>query len=208
MVQAVLAIEDRRFYYHPGVDPIRIIGAVVTNLRGDAAVPGRRQHDHAAARQELLPDDPTKTLTRGSCVEQFMALILERKASEGRDPRAVSERRLSRPARLVRHPRRRRSGAAFFGKDVSNLTLTEAATIAGVIQSPSTSRRFDNPERCRERRNVVLQAMADAEFITPDAGTRARRANRFEVVQRALDNEAPYFVDYVGQALERAVPGR
>ncbi len=54
--QAVLAIEDRRFYAHPGVDPIRMVGALVTNLRGDARVPGRREHDHAAARSQLLPD--------------------------------------------------------------------------------------------------------------------------------------------------------
>src|SRR4029077_17025649 len=50
----------------------------------------------------------------------------------------------------------------FFSKDVSNITLAEAATIAGVIQSPSALSPFTNPARCRERRNVVLQSMADS----------------------------------------------
>ena len=50
----------------------------------------------------------------------------------------------------------------FFGKDVSNVSLAEAATIAGVIQSPSALSPFNNPARCKERRNVVLQAMVDA----------------------------------------------
>ena len=60
-----------------------------------------------------------------------------------------------------------------FGKDVSNLTLAEAATIAGVIQSPSALSPFNNPDRCRDRRNVVLQAMADAEFISQEAAEQA-----------------------------------
>ena len=63
----------------------------------------------------------------------------------------------------------------FFGKDVSNVTLAEAATIAGVIQSPSALSPFNNPTRCRERRNVVLQAMVDAGYVDA-GGRRPRRA--------------------------------
>ena len=59
----------------------------------------------------------------------------------------------------------------FFGKDVSNVTLNEAATIAGIIQSPYTWSPFTSPERCRERRNVVLRAMADEGFISRGRGT-------------------------------------
>src|SRR5204863_5016900 len=77
-----------------------------------------------------------------------------------------------------------------FGKDVSNLTLPEAATIAGVIQSPSALSPFNNPARCRERRNVVLNAMADAGFITADAAGRAARES-LTIVPRALEAEAP-----------------
>src|SRR5207344_1755693 len=53
----------------------------------------------------------------------------------------------------------------FFGKDVSNVSVAEAATIAGVIQQPSALSPFGNPQRCRERRNVVLQAMAEGSYI-------------------------------------------
>ena len=64
----------------------------------------------------------------------------------------------------------------FFGKDVSNVSLAEAATIAGVIQSPSALSPFNNPERCRERRNVVLTAMVDAGYI--ERGRRRARLRR------------------------------
>jgi penicillin-binding protein 1B len=94
----------------------------------------------------------------------------------------------------------------FFGKDVSNVSLAEAATIAGVIQSPSALSPFNNPERCRERRNVVLTAMVDAGYIDAAAAERAS-AEPLTVVQRALEAEAPYFVDYVGQSLDQLYPG-
>jgi penicillin-binding protein 1B len=94
----------------------------------------------------------------------------------------------------------------FFGKDVSNVTLAEAATIAGVFQSPSALSPFNNPARSKERRNVVLQSMADAGYITQDVADRAAR-EPLVVVQRALEAEAPYFVDFVGQTLIDQYPG-
>jgi penicillin-binding protein 1B len=94
----------------------------------------------------------------------------------------------------------------FFGKDVSNLSLAESATIAGVIQSPSALSPFSNPARSRERRNVVLQAMVDAGYVTRDVADRAAR-EPLAVVQRALEAEAPYFVDFVDQTLSEDYPG-
>jgi penicillin-binding protein 1B len=86
----------------------------------------------------------------------------------------------------------------FFGKDVRNLSLAEAATIAGLIQSPSRLAPFRNPERARERRNVVLRAMVDAGAITTEAADAAA-TQPLVVTARAIENEAPYFVDYASQ---------
>jgi penicillin-binding protein 1B len=94
----------------------------------------------------------------------------------------------------------------FFGKDVSNVTLAEAATIAGVYQSPSALSPFNNPARCKDRRNLVLQAMVDAGYTTQEAADRSVHEPLL-VVQRALEAEAPYFVDFVGQNLVEQYPG-
>ena len=94
----------------------------------------------------------------------------------------------------------------FFGKDISNVSLAEAATIAGVIQAPSRHSPFRNPDNAKERRNVVLRAMVDAGYISDDAATRASREPLI-VVQRALDAEAPYFVDYVTELLRSRYSG-
>jgi penicillin-binding protein 1B len=94
----------------------------------------------------------------------------------------------------------------FFGKDVSNLTVGEAALIAGVIQNPGQHSPFVNPKNAVDRRNVVLRAMADEEYITGDVAERASREPLL-VSARSVDNEAPYFVDMVGQEIADKFPG-
>jgi len=204
VTQAVLAIEDRRFYDHPGVDVIRSIGAIITNLRGETPylVGG------STISQQLVKNfflTPEKSLKR-KVMEQTMALVLERRATKDEilelylndiplgQRGSFGIRGVSEAARL------------FFGKDLSNVSLAEAATIAGVIQSPSALNPFNNPARCRERRNVVLQAMADSGYIAQEAADQAS-AEPLTLVQRALESEAPHFVDYIGQQLASDFPG-
>jgi penicillin-binding protein 1B len=85
----------------------------------------------------------------------------------------------------------------FFGKDVSNVTLAEAATIAGVLQSPSALSPFNNPARARSAATSCCRR-----WSTPATSTRTppiARTRAAAVVQRALEAEAPYFVDFVGR---------
>jgi penicillin-binding protein 1B len=211
--QAVLAIEDRRFYYHPGVDPIRMIGALITNMRGDRAyLVGASTITQQLARNffltaEMAEEQQTRQRSlRRKLLEQFMAVILETKATKDDILELyLNDVYLGNRGSFALHGVAEAS-RMFFGKDVTNLTLSEAALVAGVIQSPYNHSPFTSVERARERRNVVLRAMADADYITADAAARASD-DPITVVARALDNEAPYFVDYMGQALDDAFPG-
>ena len=215
MTQAVLAIEDRRFYEHPGIDPISIVGAIITNIRGKRAyTAGASTITQQVARNVFLPKmfpgmtlkDAREKSFRRKLLEVWVALIITTRASKD----AILEMYLNDMTLgqrgsfgIVGVPEASR---LFFGKDVSNVTLAEAATIAGVYQSPSALSPFNNPERCKERRNVVLQAMVDAGYITQEVADRAVH-EPLVVVQRALEAEAPYFVDYVGQTLADQYPG-
>src|SRR3954464_7961930 len=215
MQEAVLAIEDRRFYEHPGFDPIGMIGAVLSNIRG------KQKYDRGAstitqqvARNVFLPKMfPGMTLQearqkslRRKLLEIWVSFIITTRASKD----AILEMYLNDMTlgqrgsfAVVGVPEASR---LFFGKDVSNLTLAEAATIAGVFQSPSALSPFNNPARCKDRRNVVLQSMVDAGYVPQEAADRAIR-EPLVVVQRALEAEAPYFVDFVGQTLSEQYPG-
>src|SRR4029079_14335008 len=75
----------------------------------------------------------------------------------------------------------------FFGKDVANLSLSESALIAGVIQNPGGRSPFANPKRSMERRNVVLGAMANEGFVSAEPAARASK-EPVRVVARAVDN--------------------
>ena len=214
MAQAVLAIEDRRFYDHPGIDPIGIAGALVSNLRGRRAyISGGSTITQQLVRNVFLPKFQGMSLQtareksiRRKVLEVFVSLVLDRRTTKD----DVLEMYLN-DVPLGQRGSFAIVGVAeasklFFGKDVSNLSLGEAATIAGVIQSPSALSPFNNPARCRDRRNVVLQAMADSGYATPAEAERAQR-EPLTVVQRALEAEAPHFVDFVEQTLSDHYPG-
>jgi penicillin-binding protein 1B len=213
MQEAVLAIEDRRFYYHPGVDPIRILGAVFTNLFGDRPyLVGGSTITQQLARNFFLTDQlaieaqTRQRSYRRKILEQFMAVILEIQATKDEILELyLNDVYLGHRGSFALHGVAEAS-KIYFSKDVRNLTLSEAALIAGIIQSPFNHSPFNNPDRARERRNVVLRAMVDAGYITGDAADRAQK-EPIAVVARAVDNEAPYFVDYIGEALDTAFPG-
>ena len=196
MTEAVLAIEDHRFYEHPGIDPIGILGAALSNLRGNKAyTSGGSTITQQLVRNVFLPKFAGWTLQTArlkSPRRKILEMYLNDVPLGQRGSFAISG--VPEAARL------------FFGKDISNVTLAEAATIAGVIQAPSALSPFNNAARCRERRNVVLQAMVDSGYVTQEVASRAAQEPLI-VQQRALESEAPYFVDFVGQTLSDQYPG-
>jgi penicillin-binding protein 1B len=213
MTQAVLAIEDHRFYEHPGVDPIGIVGAMLSYATGRRAyLAGGSTITQQLVRNVFLPTFEGMTLQEArerslkrKLLEAWVSIVLSRRASKDE----ILEMYLN-DIPLGQRGSFAIFGVAeasrlFFGKDVSNISLAEAATIAGVIQSPSALSPFNNPARCRDRRNVVLQAMADSGYIASDVAERAA-VEPLVVVQRALEAEAPYFVDFVGRTLDEQYP--
>jgi penicillin-binding protein 1B len=213
MQEAVLAIEDRRFYYHPGVDPIRMVGAALTNMFGSRPyLVGGSTITQQLARnffltEQMQLEQQTRQRSYGrKILEQFMSVILETKATKNEILELyLNDVYLGNRGSFALHGVAE-AAKIYFSKDVRNLTLSEAALIAGIIQSPFNHSPFHNPERARDRRNVVLRAMVDAGYITADAAARAQQ-EPIAVVARAVDNEAPYFVDYVGDALDTVFPG-
>jgi penicillin-binding protein 1B len=199
MVQAVMAIEDRRFYDHVGVDPIGIASALWDYLSG------RRPYLRGGSTltQQLIKNtfltqerSPIRKLQ-----DQFMALILERRLTKDQILELyLNDVWLGQRGSYAVHGVAEAS-RLFFGKHISNVSLSEAALIAGTIQSPPRLSPFDHADRAKDRRNVVLQAMAEAGFISADAADRASR-EPVQIVARALESEAPYFVDYISQELQ------
>jgi penicillin-binding protein 1B len=217
MQEAVLAIEDRSFYSHPGINPVRLGMVAIRSVVNDSVSGGTSTVTQQLSRMFFLADEFNAELQSGErgrswgsywrkAREIVMSFALERRASKDEILELyLNDVYLGQRGSFAIHGVAEAS-RIFFGKDVSNLTLAESALIAGIIQSPASRSPFVNPKRAVERRNVVLRAMVEEEFVTDEQAMRASR-EPLQLMARAVDNEAPYFVDMVGEQLAESFPG-
>ncbi len=199
LVQAVLAIEDRRFFSHPGLDPIRLIGAILRNLRTEREIP----HGASTITQQLCKNfflTPERTYRR-KAQEALLAFVLERRATKEEILELYLNEIYLGQAGSFSINGVGEAARMYFRKDVANLSLPESALIAGMIQSPNPYNPFRHEKRATERRNEVIRAMQDAGFIDPARMAESLRAPL--LVERAsIDTtDAPYFVDLVRRQL-------
>src|SRR5215470_16324916 len=199
--QAVLAAEDQRFYHHPGLDPIRIAGSLLADLRRTDRLEGGSTITQQLAGNFFL-DRRERTLSR-KLREAFIALLLEWRLTKKQIlVMYLNEVYLGQRGSFSIHGFGE-AAAAFFGKDLQQLTLEETATIAGLIPSPNSYAPQSHPDRARFRRNLVLSAMRDAGFISQDAYRKASQS-AIELAPIRVDaSDAPFFVDYLREQLQR-----
>jgi len=197
LVQAILAIEDRRFFDHSGVDVSGLARAFLRNVGDEQLGQGGSTITQQLVKNTYL--SPEKTLQR-KYAEAMLSLALEQRLSKN-DIFALYCNEIylgQRGAVAVRGVKE--AAAMFFGKELRDLTLAEAATLAGMIQSPAHYSPLRNPAAARARRNIVLAAMQENGAITREQ-KEAASAEPINVTARVdLDNSlAPYFVDYVNR---------
>ncbi len=198
LVKAVLAIEDRRFFSHPGLDPLRILGAALRNIKAESYLQGGSTITQQLVKNFFLT--PERTIRR-KAQEAFLAFVLERRASKQEILELYLNEIYLGQAGSFSINGVGEAARMYFHKDVSNLTLTESALLAGMIQSPNPYNPYRHKERATERRNTVLRSMVEAGFIEP-ATAQAAIAQPLRTEAPALDSaEAPYFVDLVGRQL-------
>ncbi|MGQ0533839.1 MAG: transglycosylase domain-containing protein [Caulobacteraceae bacterium] len=198
--QAFLAIEDRRFYEHEGVDRMAILRALIANLRAGETVQGGSTISQQLARNLFLT--PRQTLNR-KLREMVLASRIERRLTKDEILELYLNRiYLGDQAYGVDAAARR-----FFGKSAAELTLAEAAMLAGLPKAPSRSAPTESLERATERQHVVLEAMVDAGFITPEQRNEAR-AQEIRVVERPNVERAMGYAFDLAVEQARAVVGR
>ncbi|HVF21889.1 MAG TPA: PBP1A family penicillin-binding protein, partial [Pyrinomonadaceae bacterium] len=200
LVNAILAIEDRRFFDHSGVDINGVARALLRNAGEERLGQGGSTITQQLVKNTYL--SPEKTLQR-KYAEAMLALALERRLSK-KDIFALYCNEIylgQRGAVSVRGVKE--AAAVFFGKELRDLTLAEAATIAGMIQSPAHYSPLRHPEAAQARRNTVLTAMQESGAITREQKDEACVEALNVARDVSLDNSlAPYFVDYVNRSTE------
>jgi 1A family penicillin-binding protein len=195
LIRAIIAIEDQRFYDHHGFDLVRIAAAVMADVRHRRAAQGASTITQQLARQSFLTAD--KTIHR-----KLQELVLATRI----------ERRYTKQEILGLYLNKvyfgdglygvESASRGYFGKTVAEISLAEAALLAGLVKSPSPSAPTVNLERAQTRRNLVLQVMFDSGAITRDAW-QAARAERV-VLRNGLHADEPrgeYFKEQVRREL-------
>ncbi|HXZ19272.1 MAG TPA: PBP1A family penicillin-binding protein, partial [Candidatus Acidoferrales bacterium] len=195
LVDAVLAAEDKRFFEHPGFDPVRIVGAAWADLRHRNVGQGASTLTMQLARSFFFSTERT---WRRKVAETLVALELEQRFNKQQlFELYANEIYLGNRGSFA--IRGFGEGAqAYFGKDVKDLTLPEAAFLAGIIRAPNRYSSADSrPERAAEPRDRVLAQMADDGLITQAQEADAKRVP-LKLVRGGIEtSSAPYFVDMV-----------
>jgi len=200
MVRAILAIEDRRFYEHSGVDLGGLTRALLRNAGDERLGQGGSTITQQLVKNTYL--SPEKTVER-KYAEVMLAIALERRLSKN-DIFALYCNEIylgQRGAVAVRGINE--AAQVFYGKELRDITLAEAAMLAGMIQSPGHYSPVKHPEEARARRNTVLAAMQKNGWITAEQYTTASAEPVVVGPSPDVDDSlAPYFVDYVTRLAE------
>lgn len=199
LIQTLLAVEDRRFFSHYGIDPIAVGRALWANVTSGAVVQGGSTLTQQLAKN--LYYSPQRTMRRK--LQEFMAaVVLEFKyRKEDILESYLNEIYLGQSGSVSIYG----VGEAahrYFGKSLGDLSIEETALIVGLIKGPNTYSPVRNIEHATERRNVVLRRLRDQGVVTEKVWAKAvQQPVRVALAQDAL-GDAPHFVDYLLREVE------
>jgi penicillin-binding protein 1B len=200
LVKAITVTEDRTFFEHYGINLRGIARALVRRYDADPSSPIARQGGSSITQQLVknLLLSPEYSIRR-KLAEAYMSIILETRLTKQEIFALYCNE-----AYLGQHGGFSINGfgqaaQVYFGKDVTGVTLPEAAFLAAIIRSPNRYNPYRNHPTATARRNQVLEQMAETGAITADEAARAKATElKVAPARGRLDNsDAPYFVDYV-----------
>lgn len=198
MVDAVTSIEDRRFFHHNGVNYWRLLGAAWADLRAGGNRQGGSTITMQAARLFFLT--PEKKFKR-KMIEILISVELEQRFSKKQIFELYANQVDIGQRGSFTITGFGEAAQSYFGKDLKDVTLPEAALLAGLIQSPSRLAPYRHAERAIERRNLVLEAMVETGSITRAQADTAKAAPLKLAPQNVEASDAPYFVDMIRDQL-------
>ncbi len=198
LVHAVLAAEDSRFFAHHGVDLRGLLRAAWVNLRH-----GRVRQGGSTLTQQLAKNyflTPERTLTR-KFKELLIALLLEARFQKEEILEIYLNEIYFGQKGSVSINGVGEAASFYFGKPVNDLTPSESAILAGLIKGPNNYSPYINKERCRNRRNWVLEEMCDNRWISAAELKKYKAQPVVTSGYRVSGKKAPYFVDYLSEQL-------
>lgn len=203
LIDAIIATEDRSFYRHEGISIRGILRALWIDIRSKSLAAGGSTLTQQLVKNLYL--NPERTLKR-KAVEALMALLLELRYSKDEILEAYLNEIYLGQNGSVQIVGVEQASQVYFGKKVTYLTLSEAATLAAMIRSPNVLSPLKYPERAKPRRDITLRVMRDEGMITErvyqETVASPLSVTRFPRTSRS----APFFVDLVLKQLRETYP--
>lgn len=187
---AFIAVEDARFYKHPGLDPVRILGAVWRNLKAGEIVQGGSTITQQTAKNLYLSRE--KTFGR-KFVEALLAIQLERKYSK----KQILEMYLNQIYFGQGAYGIETAAKTYFGKPAAELDLAESAMLAGLPKAPNTYSPFVNWEGAKKRQKIVLDRMVETGFIGQEEADKAAAEKLVLKSAESGPGSGAYFVNEI-----------
>ncbi len=203
LIDSVLVIEDRRFFEHRGIDPWRMIGALVADLRAMRIVQGGSTLTQQLVKNVFL--DHERTIAR-KLREAWLALRVERGHSKEEILEAYLNTIYMGQSGSVSVRGMEAAARHYFGKHAVELSLAESALLAGLIRGPGLYSPFTVPDAARERRNQVLEILYETGRISEAQYRDAIELPLGNLSQAPSSVSAPYFSALLRRELEQEIP--
>jgi penicillin-binding protein 1B len=201
LTQALLAIEDKRFFEHVGVDWKGIVRAAWQNLQKGGIRQGASTLTQQLVKNHFLT--PERTYTR-KINEAMMAIALEQRLTKQQIFSLYCDRVFLGHSGMTSVYGFKQGARVYFGKELKDLSLAEAAMLVGLIKAPNRYSPYVSEEAAKSRRNVVLHAMMEEGYITPEEASAAHNEAIAVLPSQPPDAmSAPYFIDYVRREMQK-----
>ena len=200
LVNAIVAIEDHRFFNHRGVDFIRIAGALVSNLRGGGRQGGSTLTQQLIKLSYFSTSSSDATLSR-KIQEAWLAAQLERKATK----QQILTYYVNKVYMSNSNYGMQTAARSYYGKDLKDLSLHQTALLAGMPQAPNQYDPYTHPEAATNRRNLVLREMHDLKYITDEQYEQAKNTPVTDGLQslKASTSYPAYMDNYLKEVIEQ-----
>ena len=200
LVNAIVAIEDHRFFNHRGVDFIRIAGALVSNLRGGGRQGGSTLTQQLIKLSYFSTSSSDATLSR-KIQEAWLAAQLERKATK----QQILTYYVNKVYMSNSNYGMQTAARSYYGKDLKDLSLHQTALLAGMPQAPNQYDPYTHPEAATNRRNLVLREMHDLKYITDEQYEQAKNTPVTDGRQslKASTSYPAYMDNYLKEVIEQ-----
>ena len=200
MIKTALATEDRRFFDHFGIDVIGTFRAILENVRASTVVQGGSSITQQLAKNLFLT--PEKSLKR-KIKEAYLALWLEARLSKNEILKLYFDRAYMGGGAFGLEA----AAQYYFGKSIRDVTLSEAAMLAGLFKAPTKYAPHNNLPAARARANEVLTNLVQAGFMT-EGQVHAARLNPAKVKERPDHYSPDYFLDWAFEETQRLMEGK